>query len=191
MLIFALTVSALGQNISGNLSGTLGPGTYNVVGDCQVLSGQTLLIQAGTIFLHTGNFTWTINGNITANGTELSPIQFRPQITGNTWGGIRFNPGPSTGNFQWCIIDHCYNSANGGGFYIGNGGITLSHCQITYCQSTSGGGIYAYNGTANLIIDDCYIAHNTAGNGGGMYFSGCNGSIVRNSEIAYNSSTNT
>ena len=81
ILLMTAAIFAFSQNISGNLSGTLGPGTYNVVGNCQVQAGQTLLIQAGTTFLHTGNYTWTINGHIVVNGTEINPVQFTPLST--------------------------------------------------------------------------------------------------------------
>jgi len=179
-------------SLSGPLSGTLGPGVFNVVGNCGVAAGNTLTIQPGTVLQHTGNFSWTISGTITALGTESQPIEFIPQNASIPWGGIRFNTGaPTQSRLEWCVIDKCETYVNGGGLYIGNSGITLVDCEITNCSASSGGGIYAYNTNAALVIEDCYIANNTAGNGGGMYFSGCNGSIVRYSEIAYNSSTNT
>ena len=188
-VVLGFSAAGIAQNLSGNLSGTLGPGTYNVVGNCMVQSGVTLTIQPGTTFQFNGNYNWTIYGQIDAVGTETQPIAFMSQ--GASWGGLKFNPGASTNTvLEYCTIENGYASS-GGGMYIANGGITLRNCEITNCQATSGGGIFAQSGTAALVIDGCYIANNTAGNGGGMYFNVCNGSVVKNSEIAYNSSTNT
>ena len=188
-VLLSFSTAGIAQNLSGNLSGTLGSGSYNVVGNCTVQSGVTLIIQPGTTFQFNGNYSWSIYGQIDAVGTEAQPIAFTRQ-SGN-WGGLKFNYGASTNTvLEYCTISNCYASS-GGGVYIANGGITLRNSEITNCQATSGGGIFAQNATAALVIDGCYIANNTAGNGGGLYFSGCNGCVVKNSEIAYNSSTNT
>ena len=190
-LIFAglLSAAAFGQpTLSGNVTGTVGPGTYNVVGNCTVPAGQTLTMLPGTVLQHTGSFSWTIYGTLNAAGTEDQMIEFVSQNSWQTWGGVKYQPGaPTSSVMEWVIIDKCY-SGNGGGLYFANGGITLRNSEITNCQAGSGGAIYA-NQAGSLLIEDCYIAYNTAGNGGGLYINSSNNVVMRNCEVAYNSST--
>ena len=63
-------VSAQPQ-LSGPLSGTVGPGDFQVVGDCSVDSGQTLTIMPGTAFYFTGHYWLKVNagGELHADGT--------------------------------------------------------------------------------------------------------------------------
>ena len=48
-LLITFALASAQPTIHGDLSGTLGPGTYIVDGDCQVPVGQQLEIQAQTI----------------------------------------------------------------------------------------------------------------------------------------------
>ena len=175
--------------LSGSLSGTVGPGTYNVVGNCSVPSGQTLTIVPGTVLQHTGSYSWSIYGTFYALGAEGQEIEFVSQGT-QTWGGIKFQSGASTqSQLDWCIIDNCY-AGNGGGIYVANGGMTVSNSEITNCGAGSGGAIYANNATS-LVVENCYIANNTAGNGGGLYLNNCHNVVMNHCEVAYNSATQT
>ncbi|MBC8277209.1 MAG: right-handed parallel beta-helix repeat-containing protein [FCB group bacterium] len=193
----ALIVTALlssvsfGQpTLSGNVTGVVGPGTYNVVGNCTVPAGQTLTILPGTVLQHTGSFSWSIYGTLYAMGIEGQMIEFISQNSWQTWGGIKFQMGSSTqSQMEWCIIDNGY-AGNGGGLYVANGGMAIRHSEITNCQSGSGGAIYATNANA-LVIEDCYIAYCTAGNGGGLYLNNCQNVVMNNCEVAYNSATQT
>ena len=185
---------ALAQNLSGYLSGTLGPGTYTVVGNCEVQSGQTLTIVAGTRFEHTGNYAWTIRGRLNAEGTEADPIEFVRQqpITNHRWKGIRFEIGASNlSTLEWCNLDYVYTYLNGGAIYLNSVNIAIDHCTITNSEAGSGGGLYANYCTNGLVIENSTFSTNTAGNGGGMYFNSCNGSVVRNCVIDHNSATST
>ena len=85
------------EQISGPQSGILGPGTYLVVGDIQVERTATLEIVPGTEFLHNGNWTWEISGQLNAAGVEGDSILFVRQnpIDNHRWGGIRFLAGAS------------------------------------------------------------------------------------------------
>lgn len=185
---------AFAQNLSGNLSGTLGPGTYTVVGNCEVQTGQTLTIVPGTRFEHTGNFSWTIRGQLNAVGTEADPIEFVRQqpITGHRWKGIRFETGASNqSTLEWCNLEWVYTYLNGGAIYLNSVNIPIRNCTIAHSEAGSGGGIYANYCSNDLLIENCTIANNTAGNGGGLFFNYSNGPVVKNCVIKFNSSTST
>ena len=184
-------------NISGNQSGILGPGVYNVVGNITVPSGQTLTIMPGTEFRHTGYFVWNIYGEIQASGTSEALIQFvREQpIENHKWGGLRFQAGASDRSvIEYCKIENCKNTAYpnyyGGGFYSNGVDVTVRHTSIMSCLASSGGGVYITNGAA-VEFDHCIIAKNQAGNGGGMYLNNSPNSVIRNSLVARNKSTST
>ena len=186
------------QTVHGTLSGNLGPGTYIVDGDCQVLSGQSLTIRPGTTFLHSGHFTWMIYGQVSAVGTANEPIRFIRQFPyeAHKWGGFRFQQGSSSQSvLEWCELDYCKNIAyptyNGGAIYLEHVAITIRNCKITNGQASDGGGIYANYSPAGLIIDNCLVANCTSGNGGGIYLNYSDGASITNFIIKNNSSSRT
>ena len=188
-------------SISGHQSGTLGPGTYIVVGNINVLAGETLEIVPGTEFLHNGHHTWNIYGQLNAEGTEGDSISFVRQFPNSTcqWGGIRFQSGASAAStIDYCIIDNCKNGIQpyytyGGGIYSNGVGLTISNTRVSNCDAYwDGGGIYA--DSANITVDNCLIVNNIAssgGNGGGVYLNNCEEAVVMNSIIARNNATGT
>jgi len=192
-----LVAAAVAQpTLQGALSGTLGPGTYNVVGNCTVNAGAVLTIQPGTRLQFTGHFSLKVYGTLMAVGTAQDSIEFVRQYPNTTceWGGIRFQSGASaTSTVSYCLIEgarfQVYPDYNGGGLYTQNVGFTLSHSKIANCYSSSGGGIYVH--AAPVTISDCIFLSNEAGNGGGIYLYNCNGAQVRNTILAKNSSTST
>jgi hypothetical protein len=194
-LIFILLVYSLfiaipavaQQQISGSQSGTLGPGTYLVMGAIQVAANQTLTIMPDTEFLHAGNYTWSIYGKLIAQGTETDSIRFVRQnpTTTNRWGGIRFQTTATYGLFDYCVIDNCQNN----GIYTNDVNITVRNSIISNCNASIGGGIYA--NSANLTVENCVIFNNIAGNGGGISLYNCMEVVIRNCIIAQNKSTST
>lgn len=192
--LILIQFSASAQNLSGNLSGSLGPGTYTVVGHCTVQSGATLTIVPGTRFEHVGNYAWTIYGQLNAEGTEASPIEFvrqQPTVL-HKWKGIKFEAGSSLqSTLEWCVIDYVYTYLNGGGIYLNSVDIPIRNCTITNCQANEGGGLYADGCSDGLVIENCTFAYNIAGIGGGLSFMNSYGPVVRHCVINNNSSTNT
>jgi len=183
-------------SISGSLSGSLGPGTYLVAGDCQVLYGNTLTIAPGTTYLHTGHYTWDISGELNAAGTESQPIQFLRQnpIEAHLWGGLRFQWGSAGSLLEWCTISSCRNvdwpNYIGGAIYADGSGLTIRHCTISNCEAGNGGGI-AVGNASDIEIDHCTIENCVSGNGGGIdLFYGSNVQIT-NCIIKNNSATST
>ena len=189
------------EQISGPQSGTLGPGTYIVVGDILVLGGNTLEIVPGTEFLHNGHHTWEIYGMLTVSGAEDDSVYFVRQFPTEQckWGGIRFLYGASdASSIDYAVIDHCKNSIQpyyryGGGIYTDEVDITVTNSRISFCEAYwDGGGIYADD--SNILIDKCLIVDNTAisgANGGGIYLNNCDEAMVSNCVIARNNATGT
>ena len=200
LVLSGICTGLYAQQISGSLSGTLGPGTYTVVGDCRVESGQTLDIEPGTVFQHRGFYKWNISGTLNAVGNADSLIEFvREQpIQAHKWGGIRFDgAGSSNSVLDYCYIADCDSSDRpGGGIFANYADITVRNSVITRCFSGDGGGIYADH--SNIVIDNCEISHcsafifrtgshqGTNGNGGGVYLYYCNAPRIYDSFIHNN-----
>ncbi|HEX7344301.1 MAG TPA: hypothetical protein VF398_08555 [bacterium] len=194
-LLISLAAIAHAQNISGQLSGNLGPGTYTVVGNCWINAGDSLRIMPRTTLLHSGPYEWVINGRLLASGTQADSIRFIRQFpdTAYDWRGLRFNASSASGSLlEYCLIDHCNNSTRyGGGIYCSGAAITLRHSTVSWSKANLGGGIYAANSA--IIIEDCLVSHNssvelitTSGNGGGLFLLSSNNAYIRRSEFAWN-----
>lgn len=193
-----LPILVLAQtNISGDLSGSLGPGDYLVVGDCNVLAADSLTIVPGTTFLFSGHYAFNIYGKLIAEGTETDSIKFIRQspLEDHRWGGIRFYSTASAASLlDYCVIDNCKNSGTvkGGGLYIEGIGIPVMNTRISNCYTEEeGAGIYAEN-SSSLTIAHCRIVNNRAenySNGGGIQLRNSVNVSILNSIIAYNIAT--
>jgi len=162
-LLVLLTFGLAFAQLSGPLSGTIGPGSYTVEDSIYVASGTSLTIEPGTTLNFIGAFGFGIAGTLSAVGTETDSIFFQPAIGVPFWKGMDFTP-TSTANCQlsYCLI----TMTSTGGVYIDHGGPIITHCSFTYNTSQDmGGGIYSMYGTG--LISDCYFGYNAAENGGG------------------------
>ena len=195
ILCLTISISNGQEYLNGVLSGTIGPGTYIVNGDCEVASGTSLTILPGTTLMHNGHHTWQIYGRLIAEGPETDSIKFvREQpIPSHRWGGLRFAPTiPVQNSLTYCVVDNGYNTGDisGGGIYLSGNFLTLQHSSITNCEAAypgNGGGIYAYYATA-LIIEDCLIEGNSGSSGAGIYLNFSHGAQVKNCIIINNDS---
>ena len=188
LLIVSLVIGAQAQtDISGALSGTLGPGTYIVIGDIYVNSGQSITIEPGTEFLFNQATEFSINGLITANGTANNGIEFKLNGGATSWYGIEFSTADDNSVMSYCLVTESGNSGDGGGFFIDSCDPTFNYCTVTgNSANVTGGGFYFSNSMATLNY--CEISDNSAGAfGGGIY---CNSSspIFNNCLIADNNS---
>ncbi len=184
-----LSTSAAAQ-LQGPLSGTLGPGSFTVVGNISVEENSSLIIEPGTDLLFTGGFCFEISGYLYAVGTETDSIRFMPDRPGGTWSGLDFDYADNACTLGYCLItgsnsngillnhsgpsiSRCTISGNsapnfGGGMlvgYFGCGG-TISNCVISNNSASSGGGIRVCSG--NTLVIDCIITGNTAQSAGGI-----------------------
>jgi len=182
------------DTLSGPLSGTLGPGSYVVVGDCWVESYNTLTIQPGTSFLFAGHYNLVIetNGELQAVGTELDSIVFTRQYpdTSCDWGGIRFVYGASSSSIlSYCVLEYAHPApnVNGGALYIQSQGITITHCTIANNSAKCGGGIYL--NASSVTISDCVFANNSASqSGGGLHLKWSSNAMLSNCVFCNNAS---
>jgi len=69
------TLYDMGTAVSGNVSGNWS-GFYSVTGDITVPAGDSLIIDAGTVIRFLGNYAFTINGYLAANGVEGDSVVF-------------------------------------------------------------------------------------------------------------------
>ena len=199
LIIAAVSISS--AQLSGPLSGTLGPGTFTVVGDITVPSGETLTIMPGTELLHAGSFQWSIMGQLIAEGTETDSIIFKRLNENNfcRWRGLRFQQGATGASYlDYCIMEYTYHvssplNVDGGAIRALGTDLTVTNCRISNCQAFyDGGGIFARE--ANIIIDNCLIVDNLAdegGNGGGINLENCTSAVITNNTIAFNRTTGT
>ena len=198
LLVWLTPLIILAQpTIQGAQTGTLGPGDYIVVGDIRVPAGESLTIEPGTIFYHSGHFFWRIYGEIQIAGTTSEQVQFLRQqpIEDHRWGGLRFEAGASDNSvIEYCVLDNCKNSYYpdyyGGAIYSNGVDLVVRHTRIGASYASSGGGAYITNG-ASVEFDHCMVLKNQAGNGGGLYFNNSPNCTVKNSLIARNKSTST
>ena len=132
--VFLLNCTASSQNLSGPLSGTLGAGTYYVVGTLVVLAGDSLTIEPGTDFLFSGSYGFDIFGKVTAVGSETDSIRFMQNSDFSTWNGIDFyNTTSNSSRFEYVVVE---GSDCIGMDFVGSSPV-FNHCTIR--KNTSGG----------------------------------------------------
>jgi hypothetical protein len=161
-------------NLSGNLSGNLGPGTWLVIGNCTVPAGQTLTIAPGTTLLFPARFFFYVYGGLEAQGTATDSIKFLSYSTSpsSRQGGLRFIDCTTASHVAYWRIDNGYNVFLpvdcGGCVYVQNATVTISHTRFTRSHAAYGGGVYA--DSAILTLTACEFAADTCEfYGGGLY----------------------
>ena len=82
------------------------------------------------------------------------------------------------------------DTAYGGGIYISNESPTISNCIIENNEAQYGGGIYISNSSARInncqITDNLGQVYTTSPRGGGIFISGSDNVIIKNSTISNN-----
>lgn len=154
--------------ISDTLSGILEGTTYNVVGDVFVNFGDTLIIEAGAVFLFDSVYSIRVYGHLFANGTSTDSIYFMPSNVEIEWKSIYYEDwGGIGGELNYCHITGC---SGGGVNVLDNSEVIISNCTITGNHANWGGGIYVRY--SEPLITDCLVSNNwSVNNGGGIYIS--------------------
>ncbi len=172
LLVLACAQVTFGTDISGALNGILGPGTYHVVGDISIESGDSLTLQPGTIFHFDGPYPFRIYGTLLAEGTESDSIVFTTEQSGsNRWQGLRFYSGSSGSRLAYCLIEKGlaidgYPNTYGGGVFCNNSSPSFAHCTISNNSASFGAGVFCEYYSAPSFTN-CLIASNSASNCGG------------------------
>lgn len=125
--LLLMTGTTAAQNISGPLSGTLGPGTYYVVGDISVQIADSLVIEAETTLLMTGDHAFSVFGHLHAAGTEADSIIFDVNAGTSYWDGIHFiNPTSGSSILEYCVV----RKSNARGISLISSSPIIRHCTI-------------------------------------------------------------
>jgi hypothetical protein len=199
LFLISMSVTSYAQKkISGEQSGTLGPGKYIVTGNIKIEAEKCLTIAPGTTFIHeSGNYIWEIYGSFKAIGTQKDSIYFlsKEGVEQNKhWSGLRFLEGAPAATLDYCVVDNCYLDYSddyiSGVNVSGGKRLTLTHSRISNCYSWNfSSGVYVANSVA--FINHCKIINNAVVNhlkGPGIYLKNCKDSQIFNSVIAYNHS---
>ncbi|MBU0692038.1 right-handed parallel beta-helix repeat-containing protein, partial [bacterium] len=201
---------------SGDLIGSIGPGVIQISNHIRVPNGRYLEIAPGTRVEFTGPYRFTVEGTLTAIGTEQDSIVFTATDSSVSWDGIllvAFSDASvleyckvkyaneigymgggisilsSNANIHRCTIQHCDGGNYGGGLYIRDASPTIDQCVIEHNEAYAGGGIHM-SSEASPVITDCVIRNNSANRGGGILVgSDTNGATITGCSIHSNSAT--
>lgn len=170
LVLCAFCMNAQTVQVSGNQSGTWS-GEIQIVGDVLVPQNEVLTVEAGTLIVAKGYFGITVNGGMTAVGTEDAKIEFTvydttgyydyENIRGG-WKGINLSQCTDNVRFMYCDFNHGKTQIleNGGALnlsYVNDA--EIGHC-VLHDNTTrwKGGALYAEN--SNLYIHDCEVYNN-------------------------------
>jgi hypothetical protein len=186
-LIPEIILIPLNESLAGNLSGSIGPGTYRVVDEIIIQGGESLTMAPGTRFLFTGQYSFTIEGSLHAEGTDTDSIIFSTWGDTEHWQGlVLFSSSHST--FSYCLIENV-GPDNGPDPPLAainaNAFIYIWNSTISANNGLWAGGICVWSRIVD--ISQCVISGNT-GLAGGIYVDGA-GASIQGCIIAGNSSS--
>ncbi|MBU1707685.1 right-handed parallel beta-helix repeat-containing protein, partial [bacterium] len=175
LLLIALAQGGFAQ-LSGPLSGTLGPGEFHVVDTIYINEGDSLRLMPGTTFLFNW-FPFNIYGTLLAEGTETDSIIFTATVDSlprRAWGGLLFYPSSGSGSrLSYCLIELAHNW-DGGGIRCMQSSPTFEHCTIRENWAYGdGGGVFCTDSSTPTFLN-CDIRDNSAF---GEWFWGFGGGI--------------
>ena len=161
----SLTTEAVflfGNTISGEISGTLTleNSPYLITGDLQVLENESLIIEPGVKLNFTGHYSFRVEGNLFAQGTENDSIYFTAIDENIGWNGISIH---STNIQQEVRFDYC----------------VFSYAKSLESNEDLGGAICAID-FPTLTVINCLFEYNLASIGGAIYIENCGGKIDYN-----------
>ena len=157
---------------------------YRVTGQCTVLDGETLTIEAGVEVVFDADVQFNVEGAIDAQGTETDSVWFIPGDS-DEWGGIRLSGGDAS-SFSYTRIsggnaDIAAYPGNAGGAVYCKGPDTqlaMDHCVMSGNSASYGGAIHDDNQGA-ITLTDCTIEGCSATYGGAVYTRYSTASLTR------------
>ncbi|MFH1010709.1 MAG: right-handed parallel beta-helix repeat-containing protein [bacterium] len=171
-ILLAFARESLAQ-LSGPLSGTLGPAMFHVVDTISVESGDSLTLLPGTTFQFDGPYPFNISGTLFAEGTETDSIIFSTDIVDNRrrWQGLRFyDSGGSRSALAFCVIQNAVRfTPSGGGVDCYESSPSFSNCIIRGNESRCGGGVYCWSTSSPIFRECTFVGNSTSQFGGGAY----------------------
>ncbi len=172
LFIFAFAQASYGQ-LFGPLSGTLGPGEYQVVGTISINSGDSLRLMPGTILNFDGPYAFYIYGTLLAEGTGSDSIVFTTDVltNPNRWRGLRFYGSGSSGSqLAFCIIEYAnrQNGYGGGVYCYDYSSPTFMFCSINDNQASHGGGVSCKQYSSPTFVNCIFTDNSASSDGGGV-----------------------
>ena len=157
---------------------------YRVTGQCTVLDGETLTIEAGVEVLFDTDVQFLVQGAIDAQGTEADSVWFIPGDS-DEWGGIRLSGGDAS-SFSYTRIsggnaDIAAYPGNAGGAVYCKGPdtqVAMDHCVMSGNSASYGGAIHDDN-QGTITLTDCTIEGCSAIYGGAVYTRYSTASLTR------------
>jgi len=189
VLLFDTTLETqlLMPALLGYVSGTLGPGSFDVWDTLRVGDGAQLQILPGTQLYFRSSVPFIVRGRLDAIGAEHDSILFTSRIPGGRWGGIRFDGVVDSQRFEYCALEragwgsygavwssyalvrmtHCEVRNNSAGDYAGvfaclRGSLSLSQSVFRGNYSYSGYGAVSLSQTV-ADVSDCLFDSNSCG----------------------------
>ncbi len=156
LLLLAHASASLAQ-LSGPLSGALGPGTFHVIDTISVESTDTLRLLPATTFIFDGLYPFQIHGTLLAEGTETDSIIFMASSQGSPgrWRGLQFLGMTSSGGMMaYCLIQHGRT-----GVSCSSSSPMFTHCSIRNNSGYDGAGVYCCEGSSPTFMN-CTISGN-------------------------------
>lgn len=155
-----------GGNVSGTWTTTGSP--YYVQGNITIPVGSSLIINPGVIVRFVSNYSLTVLGTLSAEGTNANRIKMQAYLTRN-WAGVVFN----TSNTCRLYYIEISTVIGKGAFQINSSSnITIQHCKFnsnTYvCTSNyveKGAGAISIVDSDSINVNNCVIYDNTLSTG--------------------------
>lgn len=167
-VMLAMSLGELSSaQLSGPLSGTLGPGDFQVIGNISVDSANSLTIMPNTILRFQGMLYFSIYGTLTAMGTATDSIQFISTFVSFVY----FESSSSASQLAYCVFQgtsftfSCSSAVvahsafrNGRiGIQCSNSYASIASCMI---EGNSLGGVICHGGAPQF--SDCIIRGNSS-----------------------------
>jgi len=173
--------------------------THYITGNVVVDFRATLTIEAGALVIFdyvaavppgsSTTYGIRVKGKIYAVGTSSDYITFTPKNTtsGNGWKGIQFVDTNTvlTSELKYCIMEYAWKPSSvsltvtncGAALYIKNRNtVIVEYCKIRNCSAYRGGGIFIYECSPTIRLNQIY--NNAATEGAGIYIYQNNGSFT-------------
>lgn len=192
-LLLPVILKAQYCEVSGYQEGNWNCDTVLVVGEVIVPENASLIVTEGTNVIFEDYYSITVNGSITAIGTESKPINFTAiDTTGfhicnsgqGGWNAVVIKDTKTLSKFDYCHFSYgkaAEDVALGGALRVFNAdSIYISNCHF-YNNFTRWKGAAMYAENSNLKINNCEVYDNLGYNnegeymhGGGFQFLKCN-----------------
>ena len=167
-----------GTLVSGDQSGNwvFENSPYLLDGNVTVPTGQTLNIAEGISVFALGDYAFTVNGVLNANGIEGAMVKFSSINTTTGWQGLKFynNNRRTNSALHFTILEYGratggYPVFFGGAVYCDDSSPILEDCLFQFNTADGGGGAMCLYNWSSPTIRRTRFVNNSSGDGGAIY----------------------